>query len=267
LLERSGFEPTVPFLDFLTTTLDDGFHNGRLSSGCSRIGTESSNPLRSPNRHKPSDSLTNEDAAAHSLVAADFNCGYERIAFLKKWGPVAALVDSERFQLDPPFERQIDPLEQRLKVGDDRTVGVGIQGAPLKDCVRAVSIPCYVHSHLQWQRRAAPARQTGMIDAVHSVPQSHDNDGDPSSEIDSMECFVYVLGSWGKNGYRTYVGWTTDLDRRLAQHNAGTGARSTRGRVWVLLYVEQRASRHEAMSREWHLKRDRRLRKRLARRG
>jgi len=46
-VERNGFEPAVPFLDFLTTTLDDGFHNGRLSPGCSRIGTESSNPLRS----------------------------------------------------------------------------------------------------------------------------------------------------------------------------------------------------------------------------
>ena len=45
-----------------------------------------------------------------------------------------------------------------------------------------------------------------------------------------MGCFVYILGSNGSGGPRTYVGWTTDLDRRLAQHNAGTGARSTRGR-------------------------------------
>ena len=76
-------------------------------------------------------------------------------------------------------------------------------------------------------------------------------------EMDSMECFVYVLGSWRKDGYRTYVGWTTNLDRRIARHNAGTGARSTRGRVWVLLYAEQHPTRREAMSREWHLKRDR----------
>ncbi len=82
-----------------------------------------------------------------------------------------------------------------------------------------------------------------------------------------MECFAYVLGSCGRDGYRTYVGWTTDLSRRLAQHNAGTGARSTRGRVWVLLHAERHATRSEAMSREWHLKRERRLRKRLARRG
>jgi putative endonuclease len=79
-----------------------------------------------------------------------------------------------------------------------------------------------------------------------------------------MNCFVYVLGSPGKDRYRTYVGWTNDLERRLAQHNAGTGARSTRGRVWMLLYSERHATRREAMSREWHLKRDRAFRKLLA---
>jgi len=31
--EQSGFEPAVPFLNFVTTTLGNGFHNGRLSSG------------------------------------------------------------------------------------------------------------------------------------------------------------------------------------------------------------------------------------------
>jgi putative endonuclease len=76
-------------------------------------------------------------------------------------------------------------------------------------------------------------------------------------------CFVYVLGSNGKGGFKTYVGWTTDLERRLARHNSGTGARSTRGRLWTLLYAEPCASRGEAMSREWHLKRDRTLRKGL----
>jgi len=80
-----------------------------------------------------------------------------------------------------------------------------------------------------------------------------------------MSCFVYVLGSEWKGGYRTYVGWTTDLERRLSEHNAGTGARSTRGREWVLLYSECYATRGEAMSRERHIKRDREFRKRLGR--
>ena len=72
-----------------------------------------------------------------------------------------------------------------------------------------------------------------------------------------------MLGSAGPDGYRTYVGWTTELARRLERHNAGTGARATRGRRWVLLYAERHGTRQEAMSREWHLKRDRRFRKSL----
>jgi putative endonuclease len=79
-----------------------------------------------------------------------------------------------------------------------------------------------------------------------------------------MPCFVYVLGAVTGTRILTYVGWTTDLPRRLRQHNDGTGARSTRGRQWVLLYSEPCDCKRSAMSREWHLKRDRSLRRRLA---
>jgi len=79
-----------------------------------------------------------------------------------------------------------------------------------------------------------------------------------------MDCYVYVLGTFANKRHLTYVGWTVDVARRLAQHNAGKGARTTRGRAWVLLHSECFASRREAMSREWHLKRDRAFRKRLA---
>ncbi len=78
-----------------------------------------------------------------------------------------------------------------------------------------------------------------------------------------MGSFVYVLGSTGAGGPRTYVGWTKDLDARLETHNSGKGAKSTRGRTWRLLYAERYVNRKEAMSREWHLKRDRKLRKML----
>ena len=78
-----------------------------------------------------------------------------------------------------------------------------------------------------------------------------------------MGAYVYVLGSDGRGGQRTYVGWTLDLERRLGQHNAGTGAKSTRGRIWSLLYAERYETREQAMSREWRLKRDRKLRARL----
>ena len=44
----------------------------------------------------------------------------------------------------------------------------------------------------------------------------------------------------------------------------GTGARTTRGRAWVLLHTEKFRTRRQAMSREWYLKRDRKFRKALA---
>ena len=78
---------------------------------------------------------------------------------------------------------------------------------------------------------------------------------------EELPCYVYILGSFGKGGYRTYVGWTFDVERRVLQHNSGSGARSTRGRTWTLLYLELHTTRSEAMSREWHLKRDRRFRR------
>ena len=79
-----------------------------------------------------------------------------------------------------------------------------------------------------------------------------------------MTGFVYVLGCDSDDGYRTYVGWALDIERRLAQHNSGTGAKSTRGRVWCLIYAERLPSRTAAMSREWYLKRVRQMRRQLA---
>jgi putative endonuclease len=79
-----------------------------------------------------------------------------------------------------------------------------------------------------------------------------------------VSAFVYVLGCLAGARHLTYVGWTNDVARRLAKHNAGTGARSTRGRTWVLLHSEGFTDKRAAMSREWHLKRDRGFRKQLA---
>jgi len=73
--------------------------------------------------------------------------------------------------------------------------------------------------------------------------------------------YVYILGSLGAGGPRTYVGWTNDLDARLTAHNTGRGAKSTKGRTWTLLYAERFPTKSQAMSREWHLKRDRKFRR------
>ena len=53
-----------------------------------------------------------------------------------------------------------------------------------------------------------------------------------------------------------YAGYTTDLTRRVAVHNAGKGAKYTKSRLPVtLVYFEELDSEHAAKSREWHLKR------------
>ena len=53
-----------------------------------------------------------------------------------------------------------------------------------------------------------------------------------------------------------YCGWTNDIKKRLASHNAGTASKYTRTRRPVkLVYLELSGSKKEAMSREWHIKR------------
>lgn len=84
--------------------------------------------------------------------------------------------------------------------------------------------------------------------------------------IFAMACYVYVLSAKNKGGRCvTYVGWTLDLERRLAEHNGGgnRGAKSTRGRAWVLLYAEKHRTMRKAMAREYALKQDHAFRARL----
>jgi putative endonuclease len=52
-----------------------------------------------------------------------------------------------------------------------------------------------------------------------------------------------------------YTGWTTDPDRRLKQHNKGSGARYTRSRLPVkMVYLEPQPDRARAMKREMAIK-------------
>lgn len=52
-----------------------------------------------------------------------------------------------------------------------------------------------------------------------------------------------------------YTGYTTDLERRVAEHEADEGAKYTRGRTPVeLVHAESFASRSAAMAREHEIK-------------
>lgn len=53
-----------------------------------------------------------------------------------------------------------------------------------------------------------------------------------------------------------YCGITNDLDKRLAAHNAGLGAKYTRSRLPVILaYTEPCADKSSALKREREIKR------------
>ena len=70
---------------------------------------------------------------------------------------------------------------------------------------------------------------------------------------DTVLNYVYLLRCADGS---LYCGWTTDLQARLAAHNSGRGAKYTRSRLPVeLVHTEVYEDRHEALSREWHIKR------------
>lgn len=53
-----------------------------------------------------------------------------------------------------------------------------------------------------------------------------------------------------------YTGYAKDVERRVTEHNQGTGARYTRGRTPVeLVHTETFETRSAAMSREHEIKR------------
>ena len=58
----------------------------------------------------------------------------------------------------------------------------------------------------------------------------------------------------------TYVGYTRDLKKRIILHNTGKGAKFTKGRKWVLVYKEIFKTKNEAISREYYIKKNKKLR-------
>lgn len=59
-----------------------------------------------------------------------------------------------------------------------------------------------------------------------------------------------------------YTGWTTNLEKRVLTHNRGKGAKYTRARLPVtLVYWEESPTRSEAQSREYKLRKLKRVEK------
>lgn len=68
-----------------------------------------------------------------------------------------------------------------------------------------------------------------------------------------MKNYTYILECADKT---FYCGWTNNIEKRLEAHNNGSGSKYTRARRPVrLVYLEESATKEEAMSREWEIKR------------
>ena len=76
-----------------------------------------------------------------------------------------------------------------------------------------------------------------------------------------MTYYVYLVISKIKKKTISYVGYTKDLNKRLILHNSGKGAKFTRGRLWKLAYSKKYRSKTKAMSEEYKLKKNFKLRK------
>jgi len=74
--------------------------------------------------------------------------------------------------------------------------------------------------------------------------------------------YVYMLKSRSIKPV-TYVGYTNNLKKRINLHNTGKGAKFTKGRKWILIYKEKIKSKREAISREYYIKKNRKLRNKI----
>ena len=71
-----------------------------------------------------------------------------------------------------------------------------------------------------------------------------------------MNYFVYIIISSKINKFTTYVGYTSNLKKRILLHNNSKGAKYTRGRIWKIIYKKYYKSKSLAMKNEFKLKKN-----------
>ena len=69
-----------------------------------------------------------------------------------------------------------------------------------------------------------------------------------------------MLISLSPKGIYSYVGYTNNLERRIKLHNTSKGAKYTRGKKWTIIYKNKYLTKSKAMSEEYILKKDTKLR-------
>ena len=72
--------------------------------------------------------------------------------------------------------------------------------------------------------------------------------------------FVYLIVTKKNNKTISYVGYTSNIIKRLIDHNSSKGAKATRGYKWKIIYKRTFRSKSKALSFEYTLKKDRKKR-------
>ena len=70
-----------------------------------------------------------------------------------------------------------------------------------------------------------------------------------------------MIQSINNNNSKTYVGYTTDIKKRIKLHNSGRGAKSTRGKTWKLIFSRKYNDKSNALKAEYRLKKNIKVRK------
>jgi putative endonuclease len=78
-----------------------------------------------------------------------------------------------------------------------------------------------------------------------------------------MTYYVYMLKNIDRLKSKTYVGFTNNLVKRLNLHNDNKGAKSTKGYKWIVIYKKRFINKSKALSYEYTLKKNRKLRNQI----
>ena len=78
-----------------------------------------------------------------------------------------------------------------------------------------------------------------------------------------MDYYVYLLITLNNKKPISYVGYTSNLPKRIKLHNSSKGAKFTRGRKWKLIFSKKYDNKNKAMVEEYKLKKNYNLRKEI----
>ena len=80
-----------------------------------------------------------------------------------------------------------------------------------------------------------------------------------------MVYYVYLILSKKLNKYRSYVGYTNNIEKRIYLHNNSKGAKYTKGKNWKLIYKKSYPNKSLALKEEYKLKKNYLLRNKIKR--